>query len=438
MTLTLDRLREMPADELSRLRGDDLADARKLVRDAQNGAFDSMDRIMKAAGARSLTAAQQRDYDAADAELGDLRPLLDVLDDAVARSTVDRRGVVPNGKADGEYRDGVPLSDRQSFAGFARARDLIPEGDEDLSLQKALRGVVLGEWQGAHREFRAMTEGTQSAGGYLLPTVLSSQIIDLARNQTRVMQAGARIFPMTNRTVDVAKWVSDPSMAWHTEAATISPSDAVIGTVRLTAQTLPGLTLLSRELLEDATGVDDELRQAFAAVLAMKVDQVALYGTGTPPEPHGVKGTSGVLTASMGANGAAFTNWDPVVDAVGTLRDNNEDPTAAIFSPRSARALAKLKDTTNQPLAAPGYLDGVPRYETNQVPNNLTQGSSSLASDMFVADWRQLYVGVRTNLQITVLSERYADTGQIGLLAWWRGDIAVARPKAFHVTSGVL
>ncbi len=86
----------------------------------------------------------------------------------------------------------------------------------------------------------------------------------------------------------------------------------------------------------------------------------------------------------------------------------------------------------------PNYLDGVPRFDTNQVPNNLTQGTSTTASDIFTADWRQLYVGVRTQLQITILGERYADTGQIGVLAWWRGDIAVARPKAFHVTSGVL
>jgi HK97 family phage major capsid protein len=163
-----------------------------------------------------------------------------------------------------------------------------------------------------------------------------------------------------------------------------------------------------------------------------------MYGTGTDPEPRGVKNTSGILTASMGANGAALTNYDPLVDAVGTLRDNNESPTAAIYSPRTGRGLGKLKDTTNQPLTVPSYLDGVPRYETNQVPNNLTQGSSNLASDVFVGDWRQLYVGVRTQLQITVLGERYADTGQVGILAWFRGDIAVARPKAFSVTSGVL
>jgi hypothetical protein len=36
------------------------------------------------------------------------------------------------------------------------------------------------------------------------------------------------------------------------------------------------------------------------------------------------------------------------------------------------------------------------------------------------------------------LTEKYADTGQIGVLSGYRGDIQDARPKVFHVTSGVL
>lgn len=49
--------------------------------------------------------------------------------------------------------------------------------------------------------------------------------------------------------------------------------------------------------------------------------------------------------------------------------------------------------------------------------------------------------GIRTDLQITLLSERYMTNdaagspagGQYGFVAWWRGDIQVAREKAFGV-----
>jgi len=85
----------------------------------------------------------------------------------------------------------------------------------------------------------------------------------------------------------------------------------------------------------------------------------------------------------------------------------------------------------------PSYLDGLPMFVTNQVPGNFTVGTSTDTSDVFVADWSQLYVGVRTELQIGVLTGRYADNGQIGFVSWWRGDVVVARAKAFHVTTGV-
>jgi hypothetical protein len=171
-------------------------------------------------------------------------------------------------------------------------------------------------------------------------------------------------------------------------------------------------------------------------VLALKLDQVALYGTGTDPEPRGLKNTSGILTASMGANGAAIANHDPLVDAVGTLRDNNEDPTAIVYSPRTGRALAKLKDTTSQPLSVSNYLDGVARAGDQPGAEHLDAGCHRLGRVH-----RRLAAALRrgadaaTNLGAHRAVRRHR-TG--GSPAWYRGDVAVARPKVFHVTSGVL
>lgn len=85
----------------------------------------------------------------------------------------------------------------------------------------------------------------------------------------------------------------------------------------------------------------------------------------------------------------------------------------------------------------PTMLDELPFLATNQVPINLTQGTSNDASDAFIADWSQLMVGVRTQLIIEPLRKRYADNGQLGFIAWWRGDIAVARAAAFAVIVGI-
>jgi hypothetical protein len=79
-------------------------------------------------------------------------------------------------------------------------------------------------------------------------------------------------------------------------------------------------------------------------------------------------------------------------------------------------------------------LTGVRRLTTSQVPVNLSTGTSNDTSDVFTGDFSQLYVGVRTALTITVLRERYmVEEGSFGLVGWYRGDVAVARPKAFDI-----
>jgi HK97 family phage major capsid protein len=73
------------------------------------------------------------------------------------------------------------------------------------------------------------------------------------------------------------------------------------------------------------------------------------------------------------------------------------------------------------------------------VPRNLVVGTSgATTSDIFTADWSQLYIGVRIALRVEVLKERFmTDSGSYAFLGWWRGDIQVARPKAFDVVTGV-
>jgi HK97 family phage major capsid protein len=54
-------------------------------------------------------------------------------------------------------------------------------------------------------------------------------------------------------------------------------------------------------------------------------------------------------------------------------------------------------------------------------------------SDLFVGDFTQLLIGQRLGLTVQTLVERYAELGQVGIIAHWRGDIQLARPRSFSV-----
>jgi HK97 family phage major capsid protein len=130
--------------------------------------------------------------------------------------------------------------------------------------------------------------------------------------------------------------------------------------------------------------------------------------------------------------------WEFLAQAAGAVRTANFEPDAQILAPRTALSLGLLRDTTNQYIAPPTYLDGITRLQTKQVPINLTVGTSTDCSEVYTADWSNLLVGIRTDFNLRFLGERYlADNLQYAFLAYLRADIQLAQPTAFVVDTGV-
>ena len=102
---------------------------------------------------------------------------------------------------------------------------------------------------------------------------------------------------------------------------------------------------MSRELFEDDTPVGfAAIENALTTSVAQAVDYAALRGTGTGSEPRGILHTAGINTLAFGgSNGATPTDYDFLLDAIGNVWDENGEPTAAIYSSRTATTLAKLK-----------------------------------------------------------------------------------------------
>jgi HK97 family phage major capsid protein len=330
------------------------------------------------------------------------------------------------------------LTREQSVYDWLQARGRFDQqGDEPLSFDRYLKGMATGQWDGAEHE-RALAESSIGAGGALVPAPLSARVIDLARNRTVVLRAGAQTVPMTSATLALARLTSEGTPAWKTENATITAADMVFDRVTFTARTLVRTILLSVELFEDADpSSEDVIANAFAGQMAVELDRVALLGTGTPPEPRGVLNQSGITATAHGANGTAITNFDWWLDAIGAVRAAGFEPTAHIQAPRSSTSLSKLKEaTTNAYMAPPAGL--LPMYTTKSVPITVTTGTSTDTSYVFTADWSQLMVGVRTDFNLRFLGERYlADNLQYAFLAYLRADVQLAQPSAFVADSGV-
>jgi HK97 family phage major capsid protein len=143
------------------------------------------------------------------------------------------------------------LAREQSVHDWLQARGAFEPTDQPLSFDRYLRGLATARWDGATEE-RALAEATIGAGGALVPAPLSSRVLDLARNRTVVLRAGAQTVPMTSQTLALARLTSEGTPAWKTENAGITAADMVFDRVTFTARTLVRLVTLSVELFEDA------------------------------------------------------------------------------------------------------------------------------------------------------------------------------------------
>lgn len=342
-------------------------------------------------------------------------------------------GRIPAGAGAPSIRD-VALPKERKLA------DVAPRSVHAGQFGHYIKGIVTGEWSGpAAAELKAMAVGTGSAGGFLVPAPLSATVLDLARAKARVFEAGALTVPMETATLNIAKVAGDPAPAWHAEnALDVVASDVSLARVTLTARTLPVIVRCSRELFEDASNLDAVVSSSVAQALALELDRAALYGTGVAPQPRGVYNTTGIGVVNLGANGAALTTYDSVIDALTSVRNNNHEPNAMLYAPRTAASLAKLKDTTGQPLQEPDVVKALAHLTTTQVPVNKTQGAATNASDLFVGEWRQLLIGLRTTFIIELLRERYVENWQVAFAAHLRADVQVANAGAFAVIQGII
>lgn len=397
--------------------------------DRIQGDLDAMasDQSLRSDEKRAGLAVLSREKKAAEDEL---RGVEDAIRDREAGADQEARGAalaaatrLPDRLADGERRTATrvevrhnnPLPKGASFA------DLTDKPADFREFGNAARALVYGD----RSEFRAAGEGTNSAGGFLVAPRYAATVLDLMRPATQVVNAGATVVPLDSDDVTIAKVVGDPTPAWRTENSAISESDLTFGSVHFTARSLAVLVKASFELIEDAANFGEVLAQSLAAKFAVTLDNAALYGSGDDPEPNGLVNQI-TNTATYPSTGLA--DYDPLIAAVQSVRMSNFVPTASIMSEANYAALASAKDSNKQYLTPPAYLADVPNLPTTAID---TEGDGAI----FTGDFRNLYVGVRTEFQIKPLLERFADQGQVGFIGWLRADIQNARGEAFCLST---
>lgn len=325
-----------------------------------------------------------------------------------------------------------PISD------FALRNYDVHEDTRKANVYSVLSALATGKPNNRFTEAALGQVRSVSGGGSILNPFLSAQLWDGGIAKSHLAQLGMKTLLMESDSHKFAKITGYPNFEWAAAGAQTSDKTATIGSVSLDAKTFRGFVKVDGELLDSGLNTTSVLEQMFNTAAGNAIDTAGLIGSGVGAEPQGIKNYSNVNVYSMGTNGAQLSNYDPYLEATKLIYDDNAPtPTGAIMAPRTWLTQSKFKATDNQPLQLPPALRDMTFRETSKIPVADTQGSSNLASSIYLGGFDKLFLGVLLNTTI-IITPVAADTFTYNFFLVFRGDFKPEREENFGVIKGII
>lgn len=204
-------------------------------------------------------------------------------------------------------------------------------------------------------EARALSEGTNSAGGFLVPDEFAARVIRLVE-QYGTMPGACEKISLARDVVNIPKRATGTTAYFVGEGSSITESQPSFAQVTLQSQKLAVACRLSSEVLEDSASyvnIADQVTQEFATSLAFKIDSVGWNGDGTSSDGSisGVTAaiadgthTAAVQAAASGNVSFETLDVDDFLNCVGKLPIYARSGAAWYVSPAGyAASIARLK-----------------------------------------------------------------------------------------------
>jgi HK97 family phage major capsid protein len=243
------------------------------------------------------------------------------------------------------------------------------------------------------------------------------------------MKAGAITVEMPGQNFRIPKMTKDPEGLWKAELAEAPDTGVEFAAVEMRARTLMFWVEISRELAEDAVGLDAAIRNAMAQSAALEIDRAAIFGIGAGEQPMGLYVDADVT--KVAATPGAY--WDDISLSMKAIEDGNLTPSAVPMSPRTHHILRVLRDGEGRFQPVPEWCP--PILVSKQISDVLGAGSNE--SIVVTGDFSNLIIGIRSAYHLEVLKEAKAQKYAIVLLAAVRLDTAIVRGEGFHILTGL-
>lgn len=276
---------------------------------------------------------------------------------------------------------------------------------------------VLGVWK---RDLN-----TSDDNEIVATNLLANEFIDVLRNSSSVMQAGARMLPGLQGNVAIPKKTAASASGWiSTEGGAAGESEPTFGTVSMTPKNIGAFTDMTRQLILQSTPAIEQLvRDDLTQALALAIDKGALEGTGLSGQPTGILSTVGVnkptafaaavptfaemvaLETAVAEDNALFGNLAYITDAAtyGGLKTKAKDAGSGMFVLEGGQAN--------------GY--------------NVIRTQQATAGNVYFGNFADCMIGMWGGLDLTVDPYTASTTGTVRIVALQTVDVALRNAVSF-------
>jgi HK97 family phage major capsid protein len=330
----------------------------------------------------------------------------------------------------------------------------------DFSLVKAIRAMANPSDRQAQKdaefEFECSAEAARQYGkdaqGIMLPaevlktwgkrdinssddsTLISEDyrggdFIDVLRNESSVMQAGATMLRGLQGNVVIPKKTAASSAGWiATEGTAASESEFTSGSVTMSPKVIGAFTDATRLLLQQSSlDVENLIRDDLTKSIATAIDLGALAGSGSSGQPTGIANTSGINTTTFAA---ANPTWAEIVAMESAVANDNALTGSLGYICRPAD-FGTLKTTEK----ATGTAQFVVSPDNTMNGYNVIRSNQVTSGDFYFGNFADLLIGMYGGLDITVDPYALSTSGGVRIVALQTVDVAVRHAVSFCKSS---
>jgi HK97 family phage major capsid protein len=297
-----------------------------------------LERLSALADQKTVTSAEQAEFDRLDKEIVALNSRIDRVRAAQAHAAATAKPVAGQGDplvpASAES-DPYISEDAAKAQGCGTRKGLVVGGLVRMTAQAAARFTSPAELaKAAYGESHPITIACQRAvllasvgasGGFIVPPDYMNEVIELLYAATVVRSSGPRVIPMPRGTMTIPGMATSATAYYGGEGQSITASQPTLRDIVASFKKLTALVPVSNDLMRYASPAADAMvRDNLVEAVAITEDTAFFFGDGTAGQPAGFLAAANRWVLNQGGTAGSWStsgNSTAAVDNAGFTGD---------------------------------------------------------------------------------------------------------------------